>query len=134
MLYSNKYINFDLVNKNVLLFTLNKSTPELNEWYEMKDALSQFLNCCLEKKFKVNLLFDINKSDVLDRMYLLDFVDWLKNNENIVENCIICSSIICSNTLITTLVNAILLLYSPKKPFKMCKNETAAYKFITDNK
>ena len=61
MLYSNDYINFDLINKNVLLFNLNKATPENNEWYEMKDALVQFFNCCLQKKFKVSLLFDITK-------------------------------------------------------------------------
>ena len=134
MLYSNDYINFDLINKNVLLFNLNKATPENNEWYEMKDALVQFFNCCLQKKFKVSLLFDITKSDVIDRTYLLDFVDWLQNNENIIENCIICSSIICNNTIVKTIVNGILMIYSTKKPFKMCNTESEAYDFINSNK
>ena len=133
MLYSNKFINFELVHKNVLLFTLNKSKPENNDWYEMKDALTQFLNCCLKKKFKVSLLFDIRKAEVLDKIYLLDFVDWLKNNENIIENCIICSSIICNNTLIKTIVNGILVIYSTKKPFKMCNSEESSYNFINSH-
>ena len=133
MLYSNDYINFDLVNKNVLLFTLNKSVPETNEWYDMKDAFNKFLNCCMEKNFKISLLFNINNSAVLDKVYLLDFIDWLKNNENIVEKCIICSGVICNNIIVTALVNTILLLYSTKKPFKICSTEIKAYDFIKEH-
>ena len=133
MLYSNNYINFDLVNKNILLFNLNKAKPENNEWYEMKDALTKFFECCLQKKFKVSLLFDITKSDVIDHSYLLDFVNWLQNNEEIIENCISCSSIICNNTLVKTIVNGILMIYSTKKPFKICKNSDEAYLFINEH-
>ena len=79
---------------------------------------------------KVGMIINAKELGLIDYKYADSFSSYFKENEDIVKNCIIATSIICDNVVICNLVNALLKLYKSIKPVKVLQTMEKGVDFI----
>lgn len=133
MSYSNDFINCYLKEGNFYLI-VKKAHPTDEEFKGLMEHLDLFYKACAIKKTKVGMIIDSHELGMIDYKYAHGFSNFFKTNEDMTKNCIIASSIICENSIISGLVNAFLSLYQSVRPVKITPNLSEAIEYINQNK
>ena len=135
MSFENDFVKFKF-DKNTLYANVfaKKSLPANDqEFYDFLTYFSNFYQACNQIDQKFILLYDLTNLGLLKFEQYNKWTNLFKQYEDITIKCLICSSIICSNSVIAGVINTLLKLYENQKPIKIVTTKEEAISFINDN-
>ena len=135
MSFENDFVKFEF-DKNTLYAKViaKKSLPDNDaEFDDFLTYFGNFYQACNQIDQRFILLYDLTELGLLKYEQYNKWTKLFKDYEAITIKCLICSSIICSNSLIAEVINTLLKLYDNQKPIKIVTNEADAILFINEN-
>tara|TARA_B100001248_G_scaffold260358_1_gene248369 strand:+ start:1743 stop:2156 length:414 start_codon:yes stop_codon:yes gene_type:complete len=135
MSFENDFVNF-YFDKNTLYANIiaKKSLPANDkEFDEFLTFFSNFYQACNQINQRFVLFYDLSELGVLKFEQYNKWTNLFKEYEQITVKCLICSSIITSNSIIANVINTLLKLYDNKKPVKVVTTKEDAIFFINEN-
>ena len=134
MSFENDFVKLTFNNETLRVHVLiKKELPNNNE--EFEDFLTYFDNfyqACDKINQKIILFYDLRELGMLKYEQYNKWTELFKKNEQISIKYLICSSILCSNSIITNVINTLLLFYKNTKPVKIFTSEEDAIDFINE--
>lgn len=135
MSFENDLVKFEF-NKNTLYASViaKKSLPENDmEFDDFLQYFSNFYQACNQIDQRFVLFYDLSKLGVLKFEQYNKWTNLFKEYEEITVKCLICSSIISSNSMIANVINTLLKFYDNQKPVKIVTTKEDAIDFINEN-
>ena len=134
MSFENDFVKLTFNKETLRVHVLiKKELPNNNE--EFEDFLTYFDNfyqACDKINQKIILFYDLRELGMLKYEQYNKWTELFKKNEQISIKYLICSSILCSNSIITNVINTLLLFYKNTKPVKIFTSEEDAIDFINE--
>ena len=135
MSFENDFVKFDFDNNTLHAVIVAKKAMPANddEFEEVLTFFTNFYQACDQIDQKFILYYDLTQLGLLKFEQYNKWTNLFKKYEDITVKCLICSSIICSNTIIAGVINTLLKLYENKKPIKIVTSVEDAILFINEN-
>ena len=134
MSFENDFVKLTFNNETLRVHVLiKKELPNNNE--EFEDFLTYFDNfyqACDKINQKIILFYDLRELGMLKYEQYNKWTELFKKNEQISIKYLICSSILCSSSIITNVINTLLFFYKNTKPVKIFTSEEDAIDFINE--
>lgn len=134
MSFENDFVKLTFNKETLRVHVLiKKELPNNDE--EFEDFLTYFDNfyqACDKINQKIILFYDIRELGMLKYEQYNKWTELFKKNEQISIKYLICSSILCSNSIITNVINTLLFFYKNTKPVKIFTSEEDAIDFINE--
>jgi hypothetical protein len=134
MSFENDFVKLTFNKETLRVHVLiKKELPNNNE--EFEDFLTYFDNfyqACDKINQKIILFYDLRELGMLKYEQYNKWTELFKKNEQISIKYLICSSILCSSSIITNVINTLLLFYKNTKPVKIFTSEEDAIDFINE--
>lgn len=97
-----------------------------------KEQFLEFLalvNKLLASKQKFAMIMDSTLCTDVPKTAVLMLTNWMKNNELLIAETLLGTSIVITSTLVTNLVNIAFKIKKPIRPFKLAKTYGESYEF-----
>ena len=134
MSFENDFVKLTFNKETLRVHVLiKKELPNNDE--EFEDFLTYFDNfyqACDKINQKIILFYDLRELGMLKYEQYNKWTELFKKNEQISIKYLICSSILCSNSIITNVINTLLFFYKNTKPVKIFTSEEDAIDFINE--
>ena len=134
MSFENDFVKLTFNKETLRVHVLiKKELPNNDE--EFEDFLTYFDNfyqACDKINQKIILFYDLRELGMLKYEQYNKWTELFKKNEQISIKYLICSSILCSSSIITNVINTLLLFYKNTKPVKIFTSEEDAIDFINE--
>jgi len=134
MSFENDFVKLTFNKETLRVHVLiKKELPNNNE--EFEDFLTYFDNfyqACDKLNQKIILFYDLRELGMLKYEQYNKWTELFKKNEQISIKYLICSSILCSSSIITNVINTLLFFYKNTKPVKIFTSEEDAIDFINE--
>lgn len=134
MSYENEFVTCSIENKNFHIYVKKNLPANDEEFNGLMNHIDNFYQACIKSNTRVGMILDAKNLGLLDTKYYQTFADYFSSRKEMCEKCIIASCIICDNSLISTLVNAFLILYKSVRPVRIETTLEAGLQFIEKNK
>ena len=134
MSFENDFVKLTFNKETLRVHVLiKKELPNNDE--EFEDFLTYFDNfyqACDKINQKIILFYDLRELGMLKYEQYNKWTELFKKNEQISIKYLICSSILCSSSIITNVINTLLFFYKNTKPVKIFTSEEDAIDFINE--
>lgn len=104
--------------------------PTPLQWTFFVNELNENLNVLKKLDCKFAFIMELNLIGLISSSYVLEFVNILKSECDLLESCLIASSIIYEGALINRLFDIVKLFYQTKKPIEFVSDMRKAITFI----
>ena len=134
MSFENDFVKLTFDKRTLYVEVLAKKEAPSND-EEFDDFLTYFDNfyqACDRINQKVILFYDLRELGLLKYEQYNKWTELFKKHERISVKCLVCSSIICDNSVIANIINGILIFYRNTKPIKIFTTKEDAIKFISE--
>lgn len=135
MSFENDFVKLTFDKRTLYVEVVAKKEVPAND-EEFEDFLTYFDNfyqACDRINQKIILFYDLRQLGLLKFEQYNKWTELFKKHEKISVKCLVCSSIICDNSVIANIINGILLFYRNTKPIKIFTTKEDAIKFITEH-
>ena len=134
MSFENDFVKLSFDKKTQYVEIVPKKALPGNdeEFNSFLTYFDNFYQACDRINQKIILFYDLRELGLLKYEQYSKYTEFFKKNEKVSIKCLICSSIICDNSLIANVINGILLFYKNTKPIKIFTTKEDAIKFISE--
>lgn len=133
MSFENDFVKLTFNKETLRVHVLiKKELPNNEEFEDFLTYFDNFYQACDKINQKIILFYDIRELGMLKYEQYNKWTELFKKNEQISIKYLICSSILCSNSIITNVINTLLFFYKNTKPVKIFTSEEDAIDFINE--
>ena len=134
MSFENDLVKLNFDKKTLYVEVVAKKALPANdeEFNSFLTYFDNFYQACDKINQKIILFYDLRELGLLKYEQYNKWTTLFHNYEDITNKCLICSSIVCNNSIIANVINGILLFYDNKKPIKIFTTKEDAIKFINE--
>tara|TARA_Y100000590_G_C15406852_1_gene896058 strand:+ start:435 stop:848 length:414 start_codon:yes stop_codon:yes gene_type:complete len=135
MSFENDFVKLTFDKQTLYVKVIAKKDLPANDT-EFDDFLTYFNNfyqACYKINQKIILFYDLKELGLLKYEQYNKWTELFHKYENITNKCLICSSIVCDNSIIANFINGVLLFYNNQKPVKIFTSQDDAIKFINEH-
>lgn len=133
MSFENDFVKLTFNKETLRVHVLiKKELPNNEEFEDFLTYFDNFYQACDKINQKIILFYDLRELGMLKYEQYNKWTELFKKNEQISIKYLICSSILCSNSIITNVINTLLFFYKNTKPVKIFTSEEDAIDFINE--